>query len=416
LTLSASPTVAEPPTARRLAALLAAGMLLGAAPLLAQRPVSMEEAVTATLERGTGVALAVADYALAAAEVAGARAFPNPILSADYTEDVPQRHGEIEQPLEYPWVRGPRIRAAEAAARASARVLDTERARARREAVVAYVEAAAARMLSELSAVDAAAGDQLLEFALQRRDAGDASDLDVALAEMAAARAAGEALGDSIAAVDAVLRLQMVMAEPADRIAIVPVDTLVLPVSAFRPPPDTEERAVVAASEARLDSSQEALREASRARLPAPAVRAGLEGHDPAEDTGLLSTAGVSLEIPIFDRGGAAVATARAEVTRSRAELEAARRESDAALLLATRARDGAIARAEEAARVRRSALRVTEMTAIGYREGEISIPDVLEARREAREAMRAWVGAAVDAWTATADWDLAAAVGSSSP
>ena len=49
-------------------------MLLGAAPLLAQRPVSMEEAVTATLERGTGVALAVADYALAAAEVAGARA------------------------------------------------------------------------------------------------------------------------------------------------------------------------------------------------------------------------------------------------------------------------------------------------------------------------------------------------------
>jgi len=98
-------------------------MLLGAAPLLAQRPVSMEEAVTATLERGTGVALAVADYALAAAEVAGARAFPNPILSADYTEDVPQRHGEIEQPLEYPWVRGPRIRAAEAAARASARAV-----------------------------------------------------------------------------------------------------------------------------------------------------------------------------------------------------------------------------------------------------------------------------------------------------
>lgn len=408
-------TGAEPPAGRR-SALVAAGALLVAAPAFAQRPITMDEAVAASEARGSSVALARADSALAAADIQAARAFPNPVLSADYTEDVPQIHGEIELPLEYPWVRGPRIRAAEASARAAALALELERARARHEAVVAYIRAAAARSLSELSAMDAESGAELLDIARSRRDAGDASDLDAALAEMAAARAAGDALEDSIAAIDAVLDLQLVMGESAEQVTIVPVDTLALPAADVRSPPDPRLRVSVAESAARLEGRTEALRAESRARLPAPAVRAGAEGRDPSpEETGLLPTAGVSLEIPIFDRNGAAVAAARAEVARTRAELEAARRESDAALLLAARGREAALARARQAARLRRSAIRVAEMTSIGYREGELSIPDVLESRREAREALRGWIRAIVDAWTASEDWELAAATASRS-
>ena len=69
------------PSLRCLAvALVAAGSLPRMAP--AQQPVTREQAVAAALSRGPRVALATPDTAAARAELATAREFQNPVISA----------------------------------------------------------------------------------------------------------------------------------------------------------------------------------------------------------------------------------------------------------------------------------------------------------------------------------------------
>src|SRR3989449_10642702 len=59
------------------------------------------------------VALGRADTAAARGVVRAARAFPNPAFSATYTKAVPQYHAIVDLPLDVPWLRAPRIGAAE---------------------------------------------------------------------------------------------------------------------------------------------------------------------------------------------------------------------------------------------------------------------------------------------------------------
>src|SRR2546429_4404551 len=67
--------------------------LLAAAPsLVAQQPVTRAQAVAAALARGTRAAFGRADSAAAAGALHGARLYPNPLLSATYTKDVPHYH------------------------------------------------------------------------------------------------------------------------------------------------------------------------------------------------------------------------------------------------------------------------------------------------------------------------------------
>ncbi|MFQ5690923.1 MAG: hypothetical protein ACE5HQ_11715, partial [Gemmatimonadota bacterium] len=60
------------------------------APLIAQEPITLREAVAEALRAGPSVGLARADSAAARAAVGTARAFPNPSLVGGYTRDVPR--------------------------------------------------------------------------------------------------------------------------------------------------------------------------------------------------------------------------------------------------------------------------------------------------------------------------------------
>src|ERR1051325_11503835 len=89
-------------------------MLLVLMALSIQQPVTRADAVAAALTRGARVALGRADTTAALGAVRTARAFPNPTLSGSYTKDVPNYHALGELPLDLPWLRAPRIGAAEA--------------------------------------------------------------------------------------------------------------------------------------------------------------------------------------------------------------------------------------------------------------------------------------------------------------
>src|SRR6202008_1197193 len=154
--------------------------------------------VAATLARGPRLAFAAADTTAALGQLHIARAFPNPTLSASYSKSTPQYHFDLDIPLEYPWLRSARIGAARAVRVSAGYRFAFERAEAILDADTAYTRALAQQALAQLSHRSAIAADSLRRIAAARRDAGDASDLDVELASVFAGTQANAAATDSL--------------------------------------------------------------------------------------------------------------------------------------------------------------------------------------------------------------------------
>src|SRR5207249_1691928 len=199
------------------------------------------------------------------------------------------------------------------------------------------------------------------------------------------------AVDDSLTALDALLGVQLAMGLPADTPGITLADSLVPPPDSA--PDDAGEPLRVAAAAASLSSEQRALTLAHRSLMPAPSVQVGIERSDPAEPSGtLLPTVGLSLALPFFNWNGGEIAQARAARDRAQADLDLTRREAAADL---SRARRGLVAALTRLARDRRllaSADRVAGMSLRAYAEGAIPLANVLEAQRNAREALGRYV------------------------
>ncbi len=390
---------------RALPATLLLGGLAVAGPVAAQRPVTLEEALRAALATSPRLDVARADSSAARAQVRIATAFPNPDLALDYSKSVPQYHAVLEEAIDYPWLRGPRIRAARAGARAASLRADLERALVRFDVARAYAVAAAARRVAALSGQGAADGEELVRVTSARRDAGDASDLDVDLARVNAAQLRSAFLSDSLQAVGSALRLQSLMGLSVDSVAVAAVDTLPASINGVLGVPGAAAAAsaaaspasrvpagglAVAAGEAERAAAAGRLTEARRARLPLPALRAGFEMGDPSGgEPGILPTFGVSVPIPLFNRGGGEVDAAKAEAARADASLARARRDAALAISQARHEQSLAAARLEEDRAALVSARRVARLSLSAYREGAYPLASVLEAQRSAREAER---------------------------
>jgi outer membrane protein, heavy metal efflux system len=396
----------------------------------AQTPVTMATAVDSALARGTRVALARADSATARAQLIAARELPNPTASINWTEDTPHMHGFVFFPIDYPWYRRARMRGAELGARSAGYRYAFERAAARFDAETTYVRALAAVAHGRISRTNAVVADSLRRLAIVRRDAGDASDLDVELAAINAGQVENIAASDSLVAIAAVLNVQFVMGLGADQVTIALTDSLaptLLPVSdsgraksdsTGGAKSDSTRRAksgltlqVAAASEA-LSSQDQALLLAKRAAWAQPQVSVGVEGGDPLQKH-VLPAAGLSLPFPLFNSNGGATTLEAANVDRARAQLAVARRESDAAIAESRRAYSAALARAARDRTLLTSADRVARLSLTAFAEGAEALPAVLEAQRSARDALSQYVddvaatnaaSAAVRLFTSTVD------------
>jgi cobalt-zinc-cadmium efflux system outer membrane protein len=376
--------------ALRIQWLAAALITAGASPRLApaQQPVTREQVVAAALARGPRVALAATDTAASRAGLISARAFQNPLVSASYSKDVPQYHATVELPLDFPWLRGARIRAAAEANASVVQRFRFERNAARFEAEQAYAEALAAAARALLSRHTARDADSLLRMAVMRREAGDASELDVQLAMVNAGQLSNDAASDSAAAVAALLEVQRVMGLPSDQPQIALADSLVLPAADATALAGTTLQ--VASAEAAVRSADAGLALARRSVFAAPSLTFGFDTHDPTPggETGILPTFGLALTFPLFNFNGGAIAAAAAARDRAATELQVARRESDAAVARARRDLAVAVARAQRDRQLVASADRVAAMSLTAYAEGAIALPGVLEAQRQAREAL----------------------------
>lgn len=372
------------------------------------RRITREEAVRLALAQGTRAAIASATARAAHAGLLGARSLANPTLSASYSKSVPQYHAIVELPLDFLVRRPLQVGAALSASQAASYRLAFERAAVEFETDTLYTRAAAQSALAALSHRNAVDADTLLTVARVRRDAGDASDLDVELARVNAGQAENVAAADSLAATSTLLDLQTALGLPAARVTVALADSLALPpadslarlASAAGAGAPSGTLLAVAAAEEDLRSAEESLSLERRGIWSGLALQAGIETHDPTgSENGILPTFGLSVPLPLFSRNSGAIALAAAGRDRARVELAAARRESAALIARARRDLASAAARAARDRALVTSADRIARMSLQAYAEGAYPLANVLEAQRNARDVLAQLIddSAAVD-------------------
>jgi cobalt-zinc-cadmium efflux system outer membrane protein len=376
-------------------------LLVFSAVARSQQPITRQQAVESAVARGARAAVARADTLVGSAQLLSARQFDNPGLSATYTKSTPRYHEIVDLPFDITGARGARIRSAEATRLASQYRFQFERAAAALDADTTYTRALAALEHVRLARRNAKDADSLRRMAIVRRDAGDASELDVLLATVNAGQAANLAAADSLTLVSTLFDLQAVMGLDTNGVAVTPVDSLTLPA-------DTRGNVLpvralpIAAAEQAVTAADLSVRAQRRSVFVPFSIQAGVEHGDPSEP-GLLPTFGVSIPIPILNRNRGAIALAEAERERARAELALARFETQTAIGRAARSRNLALEKIQRDRVLVESATRIAGMSLTAYREGAQGLPAVLEAQRNAREILTQYIDDLAEAWIATA-------------
>ena len=364
-------------------------------------PLSREAAVASAVERGGRLRLAGADTATAAALLRVAGTFENPLVSAEYTKSAPRYHLTLELPFDYTWLRQTRIAAAEASRSAAQFRYSFERAAVALDADTTYTRALAAEAKLRLSRRNAIDADSLRRIAIARRDAGDASDLDVELATVSAGQQANVAAGDSLTLISTLLDLQTVIGlSAAGELTL--TDSLVAPSDSIvarsgQPLP-------IAAAEAALRSASLGVRLQKRSLFAATSITGGFETHDPSRDEpGVLPVVGFSIPFPLFNRNSAQIAVAQAEQYRAQAERDVAILETRASIARTARERATALANVARDQTLVASANRVAALSLTAYREGAAPLATAIEAQRNAREILSQYIDDLAAAWIATA-------------
>jgi len=368
-----------------------------------QQAISRAAAVAAALDNSPRLRLARADSSAARANVALARQFENPIAGASFTRSAPQVHYTLDVPLDLPWLRRPRIGAALAGLNAASTRFIFMRASLAFDVDTAYTRAlvfAGRARLSQRSSRDA---DSLLILAQFRRDAGDASQLDVELATLFAGQSANTSAADSLDAVSGLLVVQSAMGIAAIAPTIVLTDSLALDASAVDASAATSTPLLINAAEDDVRSADLSVMFERRRYLATPSLSLGVESGNPGGPGGALPLVGVSLPLPLFNRNGAATDAARVAAERARAQLAQTRLELEAALAEARRDAVNARSRATRSARLVAGADRVASLSLLAYREGASTLPNVLESQRSARETLAQYLADVAAARNATA-------------
>jgi cobalt-zinc-cadmium efflux system outer membrane protein len=338
---------------------------------------------------------------VAAAQVKTARSWDNPSLGLTYAKAPPNYHAIVDLPLDITGARSVRVRAAEAARLASRYRFEFERAAAALDADTSYTRALAALERVRLSRRNARDADSLRRMAVVRRDAGDASELDVLLATVNAGQAANLAIADSVTLISSIFDLQTVMGLDTARIAIVPSDSLTLP--PLTPPNPIAEAALpIAAARQALTAADLTLRAQRRSIFTPFSIQGGVEWGDPGAP-GLLPTVGFSIPLPLLNRNQGPIAQAQAERERARAELALALFQTQAAIGRARRERTVAMEKLQRDRVLVESANRIAAMSLVAYREGAQGLPAVLETQRNARDILSQYINDLAEAWIATA-------------
>ena len=387
-------------------------MLLGVLLLVAaQHPAAdslrLTDAIASARARRGAVVVAGAAVDEARAGLRDARALPNPTGAYTWNTDTPRQTATVQQPLDWLFRRGPSLGAAHAEVdRAEAERAQTARA-LELEVRHAYYAALAATEVRRLVEAQAAVADSLVGIAERRLASGDIPEAErdrLRLERIQALQALSRARADEAAALAA---LAAAVAWPGGA-ALPPLSGTLQDGLDLTPPvaPSIDDLPAVRGAIADSTAAAARLRVAQWGRLPLPDLELGRQWDDPGAPVRDLWVVGVSMPIPLFNRGGAAVSAERARATASTADLAevrlAARRDvatAHAALVESrTRARLAVDSLLPGAARLRERAARA-------YALGETGVLPLLDALRTEREIVSGAVADLQSYQDATAMW-----------
>jgi cobalt-zinc-cadmium efflux system outer membrane protein len=383
-----------------------------AAPLAAQTPLTRSGAIEAAFDRGARLGVAQADTAVANAALITARALPNPSVNGSYSKSTPNWHVNADIPIDFPMLRNLRVRSARVGLLAAQLKLQFNRAMIAMEADTAYTRAIAAREKLALSRRNALDADSLFHMVERRRDAGDASDMDVELARVNSLQETNVAADDSLNYVSSLLDLQGALGLLEDNVAVRPTDSLTAPPAPVTPATTSLD---VESAKLSLDAAGYNVQLQHRSIWSQLSISPGFEFGDP-DQKGILPTIGLGVGLPLFDRNRGQIAQAEAERLKAQAELRLAEVEARNAIAHALRERENAIGKVARDQALVASANRVAAMALTAYREGASSLPNVLEAQRTAREVLSQYINDLASAWVATAELRVFSYTSSSTP
>src|ERR1700737_2980984 len=372
------------------------------AALRSQQPITRQQAVDIAVFHGARAAVARADTLVGSAQLITAKGLNNPSLALTYAKAVPTYHAIVDLPLDITGIRGARIRAAEATRLASQYRFEFERAAAALDGATAYTRALAAPERVKLSRRNARDADSLRRMAVIRRNAGDASELDVLLATLNAGQAANVSAADSVSLISSVFDLQTVMGLDTNRISVMPSDSLTLPPSSPTPDAIPAFTLPVAAAQQSLAAADLSVRVQRRSIFTPFSVQGGVEWGDPGQ-TGLLPTFGFSIPLPLLNRNRGPIAQAVAERERARAELALTLFQTQATIGRAALQRNVTLEKLQRDRLLVESANRIVAMSLVAYREGAQALATVLEAQRNARDILSQYINDLADVWITTA-------------
>lgn len=364
-------------------------------------PLTRADAVQSAVDRGARLAVAQADTAVATAQLLTARAIPNPTASYNYSKDVPHNHVLVTLPIDLPYLRNLRVRSAQLGSSAAGLRYQLARATIALEADTTYTRAIASRERVALSRRTALDADSLLHMVERRRDAGDASDMDVELARVNAGQATNLAAVDSLTWISSSLDLQALVGLGGRQLEVRATDSLVAPPPVPPLPATTIGEAAASLS---LEAAALNARLQHRSIWSSPSINVGFDQGDPGSTNALLPTVGVGIGLPLFDRNRGPIAQAEADRLRATAELTRAQVDARNQIAHATRERANALAKVERDRALVASAQRVVAMSFTAYREGASSLPNVLAAQKTARDVLSQFIDDLATAWIATAE------------
>lgn len=380
-------------------------------PLQAQEPLVLtpEQVIVLVREKSGEVAIAREEVSVAEGERLTAR---TPVNNPEVSVAAGPRWGgqrtvdlaaTVSLPLEIYGQRAARGQSAESVVAArQASLKDTQRL-AIQEALVSYYRALRALLAATLLEERVNQDNEILRVAQRRRDAGDASLLEVQLvqAELAKDRAA---LIRARAETEALmLGLLAQLAMPASAaVQLAPgFPTLEAPAAPPIVADRLSERPDLVALRREVQAAEARVRLEQRSGLPNPTFTIEYGREEAAE----VIKAGIGLPLPVLNRNRGAIASAQAEVRRSQALLDARTRAVEVELLSAHRRAVAAVEAQGTMSEAETLSQDTLKRTLRAYEAGELDLISVLTVRREALNTRRDLLDIQFEAATAVVEF-----------
>jgi outer membrane protein TolC len=391
----------------------AASAATSAAPAGAPAPLSFGAYVERVLAANPDAAAAREAIAVADAQVAVAKVFPDPELTVGATQVDVSHQGnptvagvQLSVPIELGGKRGARVRVARSGVDAARLDHDDVVRGLRAAAANAYAEALHARMVLELKRAQSAALGRLVEINERRFAAGDVPQVAVMQSRVEARQFDADVLaatGDLRAADAAVLQLLGPVAAPGEVVLAGDLRAVSSRVDPARAPDAVESRADVRAARARVEQAVRQVRLEEANRVPDVSVGVGWQHNFPVGGPAgvpAADTVGASLTVPLpLSRVySGALDAARASRRQAESQLESVRAKARTELAQALARYEAAVERVHlyEAGALA-DADSVLEKTLYTYQRGGATLVEYLVAQRTAADVHVAYCDALND-------------------